>query len=328
MASPENIFGKDSSGKPMVNLKNEKGKPKEDIILYICYRNSLEILTAAHALGFGRYRKNLVQMFENSSLWNDIGYELIEGDFTEGKIVELRRNDETSPKFLSEHSPVDDIISFNSFNSNEEQVDYVVSQIIKNITEDELHLDDIMVINPNPLTTKSVVGLFRKRLMDNEVNSSVAGVTSSPDVFYEGDSITFTGIYRAKGNEASMVYIINSQYCYDGLELAKKRNILFTAMTRSKAWVRVCGYGEAMKDLQKEFQLVKDNNFSLKFEYPTEEERRRINIINRDMSLQEKNSISKHQINAVSLLEDLKTGRIQKEDLSDSLISELKNLLL
>lgn len=266
-------------------------------------------------------------MFENSSLWSDIGYQLIDGDFTEGKTVELRRNDETSPKFLSEHSPIDDIISFNSFENNEEQVEYVVSQIIKNITEDELHLDDIMVINPDPLTTKNVVGLFRKRLMDNEINSSVAGVTSSPDIFYEGDSITFTGIYRAKGNEASMVYIINSQYCYEGLELAKKRNILFTAMTRSKAWVRVCGYGEAMKGLEEEFKLVKNNNFSLKFKYPTKEERRHMNIVNRDMSSQEKSSISKHQTNAVSLLEDLKTGRIQKEDLSDNLISELKNLL-
>lgn len=327
MASPEDIFGKDFSGKPVVNLKNEEGKPKEDIILYKCYRNSLEILTTAHALGFGIYRNNLVQMFENSSLWSDIGYQLIDGDFIEGKTVELRRNDETSPKFLSEHSPIDDIISFNSFENNEEQVEYVVSQIIKNITEDELHLDDIMVINPDPLTTKNVVGLFRKRLMDNEINSSVAGVTSSPDIFYEGDSITFTGIYRAKGNEASMVYIINSQYCYEGLELAKKRNILFTAMTRSKAWVRVCGYGEAMKGLEEEFKLVKNNNFSLKFKYPTKEERRHMNIVNRDMSSQEKSSISKHQTNAVSLLEDLKTGRIQKEDLSDNLISELKNLL-
>ena len=99
-------------------------------------------------------------------------------------------------------------------------------------------------------------------------------------------------------------------------------------MTRSKAWVRVCGYGEAMKGLEKEFQLVKNNNFSLKFEYPTEEERRHMNIVNRDMSSQEKSSISKHQTNAVSLLEDLKTGKIQKEDLSDNLISELKSLLL
>lgn len=327
MLSPEEIFGKNSLGKPLVNLKNEKGRPKQDIILDVCYRNSLEILTTAHALGFGIYREHLVQMFENSSLWSDIGYKVVSGDFTEGKVVELRRSEETSPGFLSVHSSIDDIITFMDFDDNESQVDYVVSQIIKNITEDELHLDDIMVINPNPLTTKSVVGLFRQKLMDNNINSSVAGITSSPDIFYEGDSITFTGIYRAKGNEAPMVYIINSQYCYEGLELAKKRNILFTAMTRSKAWLRVCGYGESMKGLKEEFELVKKNNFSLRFEYPNEEERRHMNIVNRDMSLQEKNSISKHQINAVALLEDLKIGKIQKEDLSDNLILELKKLL-
>tara|TARA_R110000765_G_C18953222_1_gene608741 strand:+ start:452 stop:2572 length:2121 start_codon:yes stop_codon:yes gene_type:complete len=328
MSSPEEIFGVDAVGKPLVSLKNEEGSPKEDIILYKCYRNSLEILTTAHALGFGIYRSELVQMFESSSLWNDIGYEVIDGDFSEGETVHLKRNNNTSPEFLSSHSSTDDIVSFLSFSSNEEQVDYVVSQIIKNIEEDELHPDDIMVINPNPLTTKKVVGMFREKLFNHNINSSIAGVTSSPDIFYDGESITFTGIYRAKGNEAPMVYIINSQYCYDGLELSKKRNILFTAMTRSKAWVRVCGYGEDMEGLKKEFELVKNNDFSLKFKYPTKDERRHMNIVNRDMSIQEKDNINKHKINAVSLLEDLKTGKIQKEDLSNELLLELKALIL
>lgn len=328
MASPEGIFGTDSTGKPLVSLKNEEGSAKEDIILHKCYRNSLEILTAAHALGFGIYRDNLVQMFENASLWGDIGYNVIDGDFSEGEVVQLKRSNNTSPEFLSNHSSVDDIVSFLSFSSNDEQVEYVVSQIVKNIEEDELQPDDIMVINTNPLTTKRVVGMFRERLFDHNINSSIAGVTSSPDIFYDGDSITFTGIYRAKGNEASMVYVINSQYCYDGLELAKKRNILFTAMTRSKAWVRVCGYGEDMEGLKQEFQLVKDNGFSLKFKYPTEEERVHMNIVNRDMSVQERDNISKHKTNAMSLLEDLKSGKILKEDLSNELILELKALIL
>jgi superfamily I DNA and RNA helicase len=43
------------------------------------------------------------------------------------------------------------------------------------------------------------------------INSSLAGVSSSPDVFFENDLVTFTGIFRAKGNEAAMIYIINAQ---------------------------------------------------------------------------------------------------------------------
>ena len=155
----------------------------------------------------------------------------------------------------------------------------------------------------------------------------MAGVSTSPDIFYTDDAITFTGIYRAKGNEAPMVYIINSQYSYDGYELAKKRNILFTAMTRSKAWVRVCGYGKDMEELEKEFQKVKDNDFKLKFKYPTEEERQHMNLVNKDMSIEEKNKLQKNEKSIVELLEDLRNGTIQKENLSKEMLSELKSLL-
>jgi len=328
MASPEEIFGNDQNGEPLVKLVNEENQPKQDIILYKCYRNSLEILTTAHALGFGIYRDSgLVQMFENSELWNDIGYNVLEGQLEEGKQVKLKRNSETSPDFLSDHSPVDDLLKFEVFENNQNQVDYVVDEIVKNINEEELRLDDIMVINPNPLTTKSLVGAFRKKLYDKGINSSLAGVTDSPDIFYNQDTITFTGIYRAKGNEAAMVYIINSQYCFEGVELAKKRNILFTAMTRSKAWVRVCGYGEDMVGLKNEFEKVKENNFALSFKYPTEEERKHMNIVNRDMSAQEKNRIQKNQQNLGDLLKDLSEGKIHKEDIPQELLDQLRNLL-
>ena len=95
-----------------------------------------------------------------------------------------------------------------------------------------------MVIHTNPITTQSEVGIVRKILFEKGINSHVAGA-ANPDIFSENDSITFTGIYRAKGNEAAMVYVINGQECYSGSELARKRNILFTAITRSKAWVRI-----------------------------------------------------------------------------------------
>jgi len=328
MDSPEVIFGNDANGIPLVSLKNEQNQPKEDIVLYKCYRNSLEILTSAHALGFGIYRDDsLVQMFEHAPLWKDIGYKIKNGQLEDGCDVTLSRDDETSPSFLSIPSRIDDLVTFKTFKNNEEQVDYVVNSIIKNINEDELQLDDIMVINTDPLTTQKVVGLFRQMLFKNNINSNLAGVTTSPDKFYTGDAITFTGIYRAKGNEAPMVYIINSQYCFKGYELSKKRNILFTAMTRSKAWVNVCGYGKDMKELEAEFKRVKDNRYTLKFRYPTAEERDHMNIVNRDMTIEEKNKLQKNKKILSDLVMDLKHGKIKKEDLSQSVIEDLKNLL-
>lgn len=328
MDSPENIFGNDSSGNPLVKLHNEVNQPKEDIILYKCYRNSAEILTTAHALGFGIYRnEGLVQMFDNAKLWEDVGYKVINGSLIDGEHVELQRTQETSPNFLSEHSPLEDLIIFKSFSNNSQQIEYVVNEIEKNLKEDELTLDDIIVINTDPLKTKDVVGAFRQKLYEKGINSDLAGVSTSPDVFYTGEAITFTGIYRAKGNEAAMVYIINSQDCFGGYELAKKRNILFTAMTRSKAWVRVCGYGENMESLVKEYEKVKDNSFRLKFTYPTREEREHMNVVNRDMSAEEKNKLIKNEKSLNELLLDLKTGKVKKENLPQETLEELKSLL-
>lgn len=331
MESPEKIFGLNQNGQPLVKLENLPNKPKQDIILYKCYRNSKEILTTAHALGFGIYYKETklpaIQMFENSELWKDIGYSVIEGNLADGEHVKLSRTSESSPEFLSNHSPINDLIQFHAFENNEQQVEYVVSEIVKNIQEDELTFDDIIVINTNPLETQKVVGLFRQKLFEKNINSNLAGVSTSPDIFHTNDAITFTGIYRAKGNEAAIVYVINAQYCYSGYELSKKRNILFTAMTRAKAWVRVCGYGSDMQKLASEYEEVKNKGFTLDFKYPTQEERKEMNIINRDMTAEEKQKVKKSEKSLKDILEDLKAGRVRKEDLPSDIIEELKQLL-
>ena len=328
MPAPEDIFGDDTNGKPLVSLTNETGKPLQDIILYKCYRNSREVLTSAHALGFGIYREDgLVQMFENAKLWEDVGYTVIDGDLRDGNQVTLNREDDSSPSFLSLHSEIDDIIKFKNLKDNEDQIEYVIREIIKNIRDEELRLDDIIVINPDSLTTKKVVSAFRARLFQEGINTSLAGVSSSPDIFFDDNSITFTGIFRAKGNEAAMVYIINAQDCFGGFELAKKRNILFTAMTRSKAWVRVCGYGDKMEKLMDEYKSVKNANFQLHFKYPTEAERENMNIVNRDMSRDERESIEAKGKSLVALTDDLRDGKLFIQDLDPALLEELKKFM-
>jgi superfamily I DNA and RNA helicase len=252
LPSPEEIFGKKDDGTPKVRF----GMPQQDIILEKCYRNSRPILTTAHAMGFGIYRTSprdsntgLVQMFENSQLWLEVGYEVSEGKLSDGHDVVLSRSDKSSPVFLESHSPVDDLIQFHSFKDQKEQDDWIASAILENLSKDELRADDIIVINPDPLTTRNVVGSIREQLLKNNVNSHLAGIDSSPDVFFNADneSVTFTGIFRAKGNEAGMVYIINAQDCYYSFgNMATVRNRLFTAITRSKAWVRVLGFGKGM----------------------------------------------------------------------------------
>ena len=329
MLSPEELFGSDSEGIPLVLLENIAGKPKQDIILDVCYRNSRPILATAHALGFGIYReKGLIQMFEQHQLWKDVGYEVKQGELADGESVTLHRDAKSSPEWLENHSAIDDLIIFKAFNSSEEQTQYLVSEIEKNITSDELKLDDIMVIHPDPLTAKRAVGTIRTELFKKNINSNLAGVTTTPDEFFSDDAVLFTQIYRAKGNEASMVYIINAHECFDTLfNRTQKRNMLFTALTRSKAWVRVIGFGGNMQALQKEFEKVKQNNFELNFVYPTEEERKKLNIVNRDMSMQERKNLDKKSASLEDLLASLLNGDLHKEDLPEEVRQQLKQLL-
>ena len=322
MESPAEIFGNDIYGNPYVRLQNKSGEPKQDIILEKCYRNSRPLLTSAHALGFGIYRKGgLIQMFDNAGLWTDIGYEIEEGNLEEGKPVKLARNENTSPKFLESHSEIDDLIMFKSFNNNIEQMEWLVKEVEKNIREDELRYDDIMIIHCNPVKTRDAVGTPRALLQNRGINSKLTGVASSLDDFFGDKEVTFTGIYRAKGNEAAMVYVIDAHECFSGSELAKKRNILFTAITRSKAWIKVLGYGENMRGLVEEFEEVKRRNFVLEFTYPTEDDRRKMNVINRDIDPKERERKNNQERNGKELMQKLKQalkkGTINKEDLQD-----------
>lgn len=328
MPSPEQLFGLDNNGKPLVSLYNTQGKPKQDIVLNVCYRNSRPVLATAHALGFGIYRqKGLIQMFDQHQLWQDVGYNVKDGKLADGESVTLTRDEKSSPEFLENHSTIDDLIAFKSFNNDADQITYLIAEIEKNIKEDELKLDDIMVIHPEPYTAKRAVGVIREELFNKGINSNLAGVSTSPDEFFKDNAVVFTQIYRAKGNEASMVYIINAQECFDAFNIAQKRNMLFTALTRSKAWVRVIGYGQNMQALKQEFQKVKNNNFELKFTYPTAEERKKLNIVNRDMTEQERKKLQKKSASVDDLIQSLMNGEIHKEDLSEEARAKLKALL-
>lgn len=328
---PEEIFGNDDQGRPLVTLDSD---PRRDVILQKCYRNSRPVLVTAHALGFGIYRNpptdtklSLVQMFEHPALWEEIGYKIHDGELSKGNHVVLERTDETSPKLLEEHSPIEDLVTFMEFSTEEDQNAWIVEQICKNLKEDELRHDDIIVIHPNPLSARTKLGHIRKMLFELGIQNHLAGVDTVADVFFkeETPSITLTGIYRAKGNEAGMVYIINAQDCDgDGAGLASLRNRLFTAITRSKAWVRVVGFGSGMTNLIHEYKTLKQHDFRLDFTYPTDELLSKMRIVHRDLSPHEKKRLEQGKGVAVELAEAFEKGEITPDDLD----TETKQKLL
>lgn len=333
LPSPEDIFGKKPDGEPVVTFSAPApGVPRQDIILEKCYRNSRPLLATAHALGFGIYREpqGLIQMFEQKELWQEVGYRVHKGALEDRKPVSLERTEETSPRFLESHSSIDDLIRFEVFGSDEEQTAWLVQEIKRNVQEDELNAEDIIVINPDPLTTRNAVGKARSLLLKSGINSSIAGVTNSADVFFQSDAVTFTGVFRAKGNEGAMVYVINAQDCYSTMfpgELGTARNRLFTAITRSKAWVRVLGIGSDMQKLQEEFVRVKQHDFRLEFVYPDEEQRKKLQIVNRDMTAAERRRLKQRLGDGASFIEALESGEIELEDLSPELVERLNKVL-
>lgn len=310
MPSPDEIWGVDSNGQPVVSFDNKAC----DIILDVCYRNPGPILSAAHALGFGIYRDEMIQMFDFSELWSEIGYEVISGTLEEGKYVELARSERSSPTLLTSHNTIDDLIQFKCFNGLIEESDWIASEILNNLHNDELLPSDIIVIYPDAMKLRGNVGYLRDKLFSLGVKTNIAGVTSSPDEFFSEDAITITSIYRAKGNEAAIVYIMGAGWCNATYELSKRRNVLFTAMTRTKAWLRVCGSGSYFIKLYEEFEKVKSSGFRLCFTYPTAEQRETMRVVNRDMTASERRRVNQARNKAEDLTK-LLSSEVNPEDI-------------
>lgn len=331
---PEEIFGNDERGQPLVTFGDDR---RRDVILQKCYRNSRPVLVSAHGLGFGIYRDapqgtetGLVQMFDYPALWEEIGYKVQKGQLAKGQHIVLERTAETSPRFLEEHSDLDDLVQFIRFDNEAQQNEWLIGQIQKNLKEDELRHDDIIVIHSDPRTARGSTGPIRSQLFEAGVQTHLAGVDTDADVFFRTDtpSVTFTGIYRAKGNEAGMVYVINAQDCNGaGTGLASLRNRLFTAITRSKAWVRIIGYGLQMQGLIDEFNALKQRGFVLDFNYPDDALLGKLRIVHRDLSPQERQRLEQRKSQLAELLGDLESGELHPEDLDEATREKLKKLL-
>ena len=334
LPSPEDIFGEDEDGVPKVTFATEDPtRPTADLILKKCYRNPGPILVTAHALGFGIYRQvppdrstGLVQMFDYPQLWEAVGYEIVMGKLEEGENVTLRRTEETSPSYLEAHSPTEELILFKTFETLDHQAHWIAESIARNVKNDELRPTDIMVINLDPKATQNTAGQIQAKLRNMQIHTHFAGVDTRPDVFQREDveSITFTGIHRAKGNEAAMVFIMNAESGLSSeLNLASTRNKLFTAITRSKAWVRVTGVGQEMKNLVAEFNRLQSKDFKLQFRYPTAEDREHLRTIHRDMSVGELQRLTSANQKIEEIVQDLNMGKLTMKDLNPELVSAL-----
>lgn len=88
-------------------------------------------------------------------------------------------------------------------------------------------------------------------------------------------------MYKAKGNEAAVVYVVGVDSVQPFLSDVRMRNRLFTALTRSKGWIRISGIGDSATKVFKEVNAAKSEFPYFEFAYPDPTE---IQTIQRDLS--------------------------------------------
>ena len=329
MPNPEQIFGHGVD---------------HDTPLTVCYRNQGRAIVTAHAIGMGLYRKEgLLQMPGSSSVWDAIGYKT-DTSIQEGKEVTLFRTTETSPELLKVNQ--DEIIEFLGYENEKSMYKELLSMIKTDLETDQLLPRDIMIIDMDTFG----YGDNRIKLVNvmNSLNGEAVGDdwdfdeeqfpykfsihtagAANPEDFFRDDSVVYASVRRAKGNETFMVYIVNAQKCVNSLRRRSDRNGLFTAITRSKGWVRVLGYGEDMAVLEEEFAEIKRQDFKLHFHrYPTADELKQIFLNNQDVASKDMEALDSTKNLIGKLTKDGNVTKLQimqelfgmsKEELADLL---------
>lgn len=327
MPSTDQLFGLKPDGSAIVTLNSTPDGPQRDIVLERCYRNPPWIIATAHSFGIGVYAGDQVlQHFDEPQLWSEVGYDVERGTLELGELVKLRRSPNSYPEYFDEHLKKEDVVTIHSFESEEDHDFWLATTISKHIELDEIDLDDMLVILPEPYTSQSRYGRLKLRLDSFSVPSHLVGVSSNTDKVFRQGSLAVTHIFRAKGNEAPMVFTIDTHEILQSLEPVVSRNKLFTAITRSRAWARISGWGGGMDQITDEFQKLESNDFSLEFRIPSASELAKLRTINREMSRQDVTKIKRAATSLDEVLAAIEQGELNIERLPLSTRQRLKNV--
>jgi superfamily I DNA and RNA helicase len=261
-------FGKDEHGKYYIDFRRPRTDEKQDLILHICYRNPRRILVIAFALGLGLYSDRIIQMPENNAHWEDLGFCVLEGDSNVGDTMVIERPKHNSPLVMDKHLENDDVVRMRIFDSVQEERNFVADSIQEDLDND-LRPDDILVICTDDHYARDYFRRLACILRSKDI--SVFNLLEAPSnvtEFQIDDCVTLTTVYRAKGNESGSVYVMGVDYVFRNKHSIKERNKLFTAITRSKAWVTLTGIGENARECETEVKLALENYPHLRFTMP------------------------------------------------------------
>ncbi|MGF1490489.1 MAG: DEAD/DEAH box helicase, partial [Prochloraceae cyanobacterium] len=249
---PDQIWGKTAEGESIVDLRGSyKGGILKTHIMKRCYRTPRLLLMTAHAINMGLFReKGALQGLTNKKDWNDLGYEIKEGNFTQvGNPITITRLDSLSPhpidnKDFEFPELVQNPLFVKSFKSEREEMEWIGKQVLEDINNG-FQPKDILITPICGNWEKDYLAQFQTYLAQLGIKSYIAG-SEKRSIFSKEDNITISNIFRAKGNEAWKVYVPRFHYVTNPLHWKKetelhKRNEAFVALTRAKVWCVLTG---------------------------------------------------------------------------------------
>lgn len=302
IAQPEELFGMNSKGSP--NMPNSvlegsyKGKIEKDFVLPNSYRNPRINLMVAHGIALGLYSSDAKVPMNDRTDWISRGYNVLHPPkqmFSEGDEVIVQRPEENSKneleKLLKESgSKENKLMVFKKFINISAEYLELINRIEWLIKEQNVEPNEIVVISLDSKNSKEHYEYIRQQLDIRGIKAITPGYIEGADAFKEPGKVTLSTPFRAKGNEANIVLIINSQRVTADATF-KMRNALFVSITRSRGWCYVFGHGNSMDNLEKEVKLITSDYPYFKFEFPNEDQiKRKLTIIqsNKDVEKADK----------------------------------------
>ncbi|MBW4488147.1 MAG: hypothetical protein KME12_10195 [Trichocoleus desertorum ATA4-8-CV12] len=261
---PAQVFGRDADGVPVVDLGLGRNQSffyegttvRKSENLNRCYRTPQLLLMAAQAVNMGLLRpEGPVQGVSNQAEWRKLGYEVLEGDFTDASVQARQQVTIARPADKNLH-PIDqedfeareaiaELLSLQTFEQEAEEQEWIAQQIVNDLRHG-LQPTDILVTALSGESEKQYWQSFQAKLAAYGIKSFMAGGETHRNEFMRPGQVTLANIHRAKGNEAWKVYACRFHWATRPLAWKQeselhKRNEAFVALTRSRVWCVVTG---------------------------------------------------------------------------------------
>lgn len=236
--------------------------------LTVNYRNSSATINTALSVGLGSYRKQgSLRLIANPVQWIDSRLKPTHRDIMCRKTDQLPKTTSMVSDTSRAQTSIDEI-EFRCFSNKKEERRWIASQISVRILENGYRPEDALVIVANPNDVHEELMKLSEAFFDQDFGLHAPGLISSQQSFSQENSIPVVEVNRVKGEESRLVYIVGADYFNSEPNLAPKRKMLHTAMTRSIDKVHVSGLGIAMQNLVDECRNAKADQFSLLYKPP------------------------------------------------------------